>query len=180
MSHLYGFSPVCVLLCSFKLPLFAYAAGQTSHLKGFSPVWVFKWVLRWYARLAEYWQKSHLCDLIDLLPAWVLQWVLKEDLRRKVAPHMSQMYGSSLVSFGFVSKGLKQVFTNSFELEMSPTSFALVLMFGNFFELGVIWFNWVDADSIELMRVENEIAIGWSVMMVQILPCKHCCFERRD
>ena len=41
--HLYGFSPVCVLICRLRPPLYLKALSQWLHLYGFSPVCSIKW-----------------------------------------------------------------------------------------------------------------------------------------
>ena len=38
--HLNGFSPVWILLCSFKCPVIGKISSYFEHLEGFSPVWV--------------------------------------------------------------------------------------------------------------------------------------------
>lgn len=38
LSQQYGFSPVWILLCSWRLPFWVNLLSQWSHLKGFSPI----------------------------------------------------------------------------------------------------------------------------------------------
>jgi len=40
MLHMYGFSPLWILLCILRLPAWANSFSQTGHSNGFSPEWV--------------------------------------------------------------------------------------------------------------------------------------------
>lgn len=42
-SHLKGFSPVWIRWCSLSLYLFLNVFLQTSHSKGFTPIWILLW-----------------------------------------------------------------------------------------------------------------------------------------
>jgi hypothetical protein len=59
-SHLYGFSPVCVLLWRARYSLREKCLLHTPQLKGFSPVWTRWWILRWYFLVNNLLHTSHL------------------------------------------------------------------------------------------------------------------------
>ena len=57
--HLNGFSPVCVSMCWWRLLRREKSRWQVLHLNGFSPVWVSKCLWRLLRLLNFFWQTLH-------------------------------------------------------------------------------------------------------------------------
>ena len=68
-SHLWGLSPVCVLLCISREFFWLKAWEQVSHLKGLSPVWMRSCRTNWLCFLNSLGQNRQGCSaLLCLLP----------------------------------------------------------------------------------------------------------------
>ena len=82
--HLNGFSPVWVLLCSFKCPVIGKILSYFEHLKGFSPVWV------WFR--GKYVEKllSQFLHLNGFSTVWVLSCSFKWPVIEKILSYRTE------------------------------------------------------------------------------------------
>ena len=76
--HLFGFSPLCVFKCLLKSLASEDAKLHWLHLFHFSPLRVFKWLLNALGSEHAY---SHWLHLFDFSPLWVFKCVLKWSAR---------------------------------------------------------------------------------------------------
>uniref|UniRef100_A0A3Q1F2B1 Uncharacterized protein n=1 Tax=Acanthochromis polyacanthus TaxID=80966 RepID=A0A3Q1F2B1_9TELE len=80
MVHLYGLSPLCVLMWTVKYVLRAHAFPQIPHTNGLMPEWIATWLSRLVLRLKDQPQSGQRGPLVV-----------------KPRPHSPQWYGFSLV-----------------------------------------------------------------------------------
>jgi len=90
--HLYGFSPLWILLCTTRSPDFVNRLLQTVHSNGFSPEWLRLCTARWLLL----WQ--HLPHSVHLyLPAWINIWQYRPLWDEKRFSHWVHKYSFSPV-----------------------------------------------------------------------------------
>ncbi len=93
-SHMCGFSPVWIFMCSwsffFCLKLFLH----WSHVNGFSPVWIIMWSLRVALCVKHFPHRSHLCGFS---PVWIFMCSLRFFFCLKLFSHWSHVNGFSPV-----------------------------------------------------------------------------------
>ena len=93
-SHLKGFSPVWVCRWRFKLLFSVKHNPHKSHLKGFSPVWVRIWFLIFSLRENL---NPHTSHLKGFSPVWVRKCLFISPLWENLNPHMSHLINFSSV-----------------------------------------------------------------------------------
>ena len=140
--HLYGFSPVWVLVCHFRLSLQAYDFWHNWHLYGFFPVWVFICVFRSPPRANEIWHNWH---LHGFSPVWVRMCLLRSPPRVNEIWHNRHLYGFSPVWVLFSPERWANDFKHTRHLnDLSPVcSFMCIFWLG----LGY-WLEQIIADAM--------------------------------
>ena len=94
MWHLYGFSPLWILLWRVRFAACVYRLLQTVHSNGFSP----EWIRLCRAKFLRLWQ--HLPHSVHLyLYVWIFMWVYKQVRDEKRLSHWVQVYMLSPVCF---------------------------------------------------------------------------------
>lgn len=88
--HLYGFSPVWVLLCSFNLCASLNILPHCMHPKGFSPVWIIMCCLRWHDLQNRL---SHWVHWNGFSPVWILSGFLRSPIAKEENSQCLHLYG---------------------------------------------------------------------------------------
>lgn len=79
-SAFFSFCRRCILVCLFLSSLLANFLSQISQAKGFSPVWVRMWVVRWSLLLKFLMQMRH---WKGFCPVWMRMWRVSSSDREK-------------------------------------------------------------------------------------------------
>ena len=90
----YGFSPVWIFKCLFKLVFWLNLFPQVLQEYGFSPVWILKWSNKSVLILKLF---PHISQVYGLSPVWILKWTFNVGMSLKPLPQVLQGYGLSPV-----------------------------------------------------------------------------------
>ena len=93
--HVYGFSPVCILMCLMRFPLLVQLFPHILHVYGFSPVCILKCLMRCPLVVQLF---PHVLHVYGLSPGCMAMCVVRSAEHVKLSLHIQQVYGLCLLS----------------------------------------------------------------------------------
>jgi len=87
--HVYGFSPVWILMCVLRFPLSVKLFPHWVHVYGFSPAWILMCLLKFplCVKLFPHWVHEY-----GFSPVWILKCLLRYTFHEKLFPQCVQVY----------------------------------------------------------------------------------------